>query len=541
MTSLYKFMLKTTLIFWGICATMIIVAISIQVIALKWILWIFGIIAGLIGLLLTFIAITENRKEIKEQGVLGDCIKASFIRKLKNPNYRQNIISKITYAINNEEEFRISNEDICRIFIDINKAELNLPKSLFNQINKLHSINTTEELYNLKAEEEQQNELRPFSFRSDHYKEQQYRHIIKNEENYYALLISVLTPYHKIASIEHYTYFNKFETAYIIEQIEKAENEHKSFIKEIYEVVNPTVNYDEKEIEKRLLKLTEDQKDRISMQLENIYNMRADNKTSAEYLKNNTIEKAIFKAKNNQITQKEFGELGIYYLLYKRKYNDTKPEKIQEKIDWIIEMLNYDRKRDNYVCGTMLMRAQGENYISPKDEWHQKVTESLANINNSNNTFKYKVATLYELTEHIFNLFQVDPPCETEKNDNSKIENAILKVFEEEYLKLSSGSISDNIQNEEETSSNTTAKDRENELKQIEKNISSLKQTYQNAVRDIGDVKPEDIEHAYTQGLITKEKFTEIMNSYEVLQFMIQSLPLQIETFEQKRLELLNK
>ncbi len=81
----------------------------------------------------------------------------------------------------------------------------------------------------------------------------------------------------------------------------------------------------------------------------------------------------------------------------------------------------------------------------------------------------------------------------------------------------------------------------ENTNLQIEKYISSLKQTYQNAVRDIGDVKPEDIEHAYTQGLITKEKFTEIMNSYEVLQFMIQSLPLQIETFEQKRLELLNK
>lgn len=112
------------------------------------------------------------------------------------------------------------------------------------------------------------------------------------------------------------------------------------------------------------------------------------------------------------------------------------------------------------------------------------------------------------------------------------------------YKMLYYNSENTDIQNgdkNEPSNPTTENKDRETELEQIENNIANLKQMVQNAVRDIGDVKPEDIEHAYTQGLITKEKFTEIMNSYEVLQFMIQSLPLQIETFEQKRLELLNK
>ena len=98
-----------------------------------------------------------------------------------------------------------------------------------------------------------------------------------------------------------------------------------------------------------------------------------------------------------------------------------------------------------------------------------------------------------------------------------------------------------NIQNEEETSSNTTAKDHENELEQIENNIANLKQMVQNAVRDIGDVKPEDIEQAYNQGLINKDKFEELCNSYECLQAIISLTPRTIETLEQKRAELLNK
>lgn len=440
----YKRMLMLGILGIVICAISIAIAVSTPSIALKWILWIVGVLVGLFGLFLTLGSTIGSYFEIKKEGILGDSVKTSFVRKLKNPNYRQSVISKITEAKDNGQEFHISNQDICRIFIDVEKAERNLPKSSFNQIKDLYDINTLEKYKNGQSEWEQ------FNYR----RSQESKTTIEDEESYYELLVSILTPYHKIASLEKYTGFNKRECTFVIEQIEKAEREHREFISQIREVITPTADYDENTIEQRLAILTWDQKDRIAMQLEEIYHMKEFSKKSAVYLSNHTIEGMIWKAKNGATTQKEFGEFGLTYLLYKRKQEDTKPEKIQEKIDWIIKMLNYDPNKSNFVCGTPFINSQGEKYISPKERWHQKVTETLANVRISNDTFESKVETLYELTEHIFNFFQIYPLCEIEQGDNKKIKNTIVEIFEKEYLRIASSNTGKS--DEDDTDSNSS-------------------------------------------------------------------------------------
>ena len=427
-----------------ICAIAIAIAVSTPSIALKWILWIVGILVGLFGLFLTLGSTIGSYFEIKKEGILGDSVKTSFVRKLKNPNYRQSIINNITNAKDNGEKIRISNQDACRIFIDIEKAEKNLPKSTYEQLKDLYDINTLEKYKDGLSEWEQ------FNYR----RSQESKNNIDDEESYYELLVSILTPYHKIASLDKYSGFNKRECTYVIEQIENAEKEHREFISQIREVITPTADYDEKTIEQRLAILTWDQKDRVAMQLEEISHMREFSKKSAIYLSNHTIEGMIWKAKNGATTQKEFGEFGLTYLLYKRKQEDTKPEKIQEKIDWIIKMLNYDPNNRNFICGTPFVNSQGEKYVSPKEKWHLKVTQTLADLKNSNDDFESKVNTLYELTEHIFNFFQIYPLCEIEQADNEKIKNTIVEIFEKEYLKITSSNANENcVENTEPNSS----------------------------------------------------------------------------------------
>lgn len=395
------------------------------------------------GLFLTLGSTIGSYFEIKKEGILGDSVKTSFVRRLKNPKYRQSIISKIIEAKDSGQEFRISNQDICRIFIDIEKAEKNLPKSTYNRLRYLYDINTLAKHKNGQSEWEQ------FNYR----RSQESKTTIEDEESYYELLVSILTPYHKIASLDKYSGFNKRECTYVIEQIEKAEKEHREFISQIQEVITPTADYDENTIEQRLSVLTWDQKERIAMQLEEIYHMKEFSKKSSVYLSNHTIEGMIWKAKNGAITQKEFGEFGLTYLLYKRKQEDTKIENIQEKIDWIIKMLNYDPNNRNFVCGTPFINSQGEKYVSPKERWHQKVTETLANVRISNDTFESKVENLYELTEHIFNFFQIYPLCEIEQGDNEKIKNTIVEIFEKEYLNIVSHNMNENYKENTESKS----------------------------------------------------------------------------------------
>ena len=440
----YKRMLMLGILGIVICAIAIAIAVSTPSIALKWILWIVGILVGLFGLFLTLGSTIGSYFEIKKEGILGDSVKTSFVRKLKNPNYRQSIINNITNAKDNGEKIRISNQDACRIFIDIEKAEKNLPKSTYEQLKDLYDINTLEKYKDGLSEWEQ------FNYR----RSQESKNNIDDEESYYELLVSILTPYHKIASLDKYSGFNKRECTYVIEQIENAEKEHREFISQIREVITPTADYDEKTIEQRLAILTWDQKDRVAMQLEEISHMREFSKKSAIYLSNHTIEGMIWKAKNGATTQKEFGEFGLTYLLYKRKQEDTKPEKIQEKIDWIIKMLNYDPNNRNFICGTPFVNSQGEKYVSPKEKWHLKVTQTLADLKNSNDDFESKVNTLYELTEHIFNFFQIYPLCEIEQADNEKIKNTIVEIFEKEYLKITSSNANENcVENTEPNSS----------------------------------------------------------------------------------------
>lgn len=440
----YKRMLMLGILGIVICAIAIAIAVSTPSIALKWILWIVGILVGLFGLFLTLGSTIGSYFEIKKEGILGDSVKTSFVRKLKNPNYRQSIINNITNAKDNGEKIRISNQDACRIFIDIEKAEKNLPKSTYEQLKDLYDINTLEKYKDELSEWEQ------FNYR----RSQESKNNIDDEESYYELLVSILTPYHKIASLDKYSGFNKRECTYVIEQIENAEKEHREFISQIREVITPTADYDEKTIEQRLAILTWDQKDRVAMQLEEISHMREFSKKSAIYLSNHTIEGMIWKAKNGATTQKEFGEFGLTYLLYKRKQEDTKPEKIQEKIDWIIKMLNYDPNNRNFICGTPFVNSQGEKYVSPKEKWHLKVTQTLADLKNSNDDFESKVNTLYELTEHIFNFFQIYPLCEIEQADNEKIKNTIVEIFEKEYLKITSSNANENcVENTEPNSS----------------------------------------------------------------------------------------
>lgn len=440
----YKRMLMLGILGIVICAIAIAIAVSTPSIALKWILWIVGILVGLFGLFLTLGSTIGSYFEIKKEGILGDSVKTSFVRKLKNPNYRQSIINNITNAKDNGEKIRISNQDACRIFIDIEKAEKNLPKSTYEQLKDLYDINTLEKYKDGLSEWEQ------FNYR----RSQESKNNIDDEESYYELLVSILTPYHKIASLDKYSGFNKRECTYVIEQIENAEKEHREFISQIREVITPTADYDEKTIEQRLAILTWDQKDRVAMQLEEISHMREFSKKSAIYLSNHTIEGMIWKAKNGATTQKEFGEFGLTYLLYKRKQEDTKPEKIQEKIDWIIKMLNYDPNNRNFICGTPFINSQGEKFVSPKEKWHLKVTQTLADLKNSNDDFESKVNTLYELTEHIFNFFQIYPLCEIEQADNEKIKNTIVEIFEKEYLKITSSNANENcVENTEPNSS----------------------------------------------------------------------------------------
>ena len=112
------------------------------------------------------------------------------------------------------------------------------------------------------------------------------------------------------------------------------------------------------------------------------------------------------------------------------------------------------------------------------------------------------------------------------------------------YKMLYSNFKNTDIQNEEKgklTHPTTENKNRETELEKIENSIANLKQMIQNAIRDIGDVKPEDVEQAYNQGLINKDKFEELCNSYKCLQAIISLTPRTIEILEQQRLEILNK
>ena len=79
------------------------------------------------------------------------------------------------------------------------------------------------------------------------------------------------------------------------------------------------------------------------------------------------------------------------------------------------------------------------------------------------------------------------------------------------------------------------------DLEQIEKRIATLKQTYQNSLKDIENYNPEHVKQSYMQGSISRKTFDKFVDSYKATKLIIESSPKELEVLEQKRLELLNK
>ena len=85
-----------------------------------------------------------------------------------------------------------------------------------------------------------------------------------------------------------------------------------------------------------------------------------------------------------------------------------------------------------------------------------------------------------------------------------------------------------------------TEEDR-NSVNDLTETISKLQESYNNAVRDMGDYTIEDAETAYKYNHIDKEQYEKLKNSIEVLTFMKETLPSTIEEMKEKRNSIISK
>lgn len=79
------------------------------------------------------------------------------------------------------------------------------------------------------------------------------------------------------------------------------------------------------------------------------------------------------------------------------------------------------------------------------------------------------------------------------------------------------------------------------EVEGINEIISTLVDTYNNAVRDLGDYTLEDANSAYKNGFMNKERYIELKNAIESLTFVKEVYPEKILEMKEKRNEILKK
>ena len=82
---------------------------------------------------------------------------------------------------------------------------------------------------------------------------------------------------------------------------------------------------------------------------------------------------------------------------------------------------------------------------------------------------------------------------------------------------------------------------KENELKDIEKLLQQLTNSLSQAKHDLGDTSKTDIKNMYKSGIISKSQYDEMINSIEVLEYYIASLPKSIALTETMRNNLLDE
>lgn len=75
----------------------------------------------------------------------------------------------------------------------------------------------------------------------------------------------------------------------------------------------------------------------------------------------------------------------------------------------------------------------------------------------------------------------------------------------------------------------------------LQKAISNLSETYNNAVNDLGDNTVEDVEIAYRYNQITTEQYEEFKNAVESLTFMKETLPTTINEMQDELSALVDK
>lgn len=416
-----------------IASVIAIIGILIPNIVVKWIVLVLAILLGIFGLLFVIVAIMENNAELKKQGNLVDVVKSSFPRKLKNDNYRREIINRIANNLNKSNAVRLSYQDINYIIVNLKKAQTNLSNQDFKAFEEIYLINT------LQKEDKSLDEIDRYHFKQ----RMGYRRSIESIEEYYDMIRKTVEQYLVVCPIDCFSAFSVEENESILKLIKQVNTDYDMFVKRLREEISSTVNYSLETIKEKLKVLDSDQKERIEIRLDRIEDMRKVNHEATLYLKKNPLDELLQKARLGTITNDKFKEVGLTLLLCKRRQEDTTLEKIQEEIDWIVGMLNYD-PNEPFICGTYLINAEGDDFANPKEgNWHKYVTKKIADIQFSEDILQNKLDILYELTEHMYNFIHIYPLCEVEQSDNEKIKETIKKVFEKEYAKLSANRIID--------------------------------------------------------------------------------------------------
>ena len=403
---------------------MAISGILITDIFFKWIVVVLSVLILVASLGTVVIAIIANRSYLKDEGgELADVLKTSFQRKLLKDGYRQEILNRIVNNINSKNTVSFSHQTINFLIIDLRKAKKKLSKSDFKKIRNLYLINT------LKKENKQLDEIDRLNFK----RVTEYERNIESIEEFYNIIIDVTKPYLQICSINYITTFLADEFEFIEKIIKQNNNKFDEIANVIYKEIFGTVNYSLSEIKQKIEKCPMDE---LIFYLNEILDMKKKNYQVTRYLIDNPLNILLDDARLGKITIDNFKEKGLIYLLSKRQQEDTNLKEIQNKINFFIKWMEHD-------SDSVLIYGNPYPNGHPKDKWHRYVTETIMTLSTTEETFENKIEILYQLTKHIYNLFQTHPLCEIEQKDNHKIKEIIKTVFEEEYIKLSSSRIKD--------------------------------------------------------------------------------------------------
>ena len=83
--------------------------------------------------------------------------------------------------------------------------------------------------------------------------------------------------------------------------------------------------------------------------------------------------------------------------------------------------------------------------------------------------------------------------------------------------------------------------DDKKDIENINKAISTMIDTYNKGVNDLGNYTIEDAENAYKYGFMSENRYDELKNSVEMLTIMKETYPTLIDEMKEKRREILKK